>query len=352
MTVMNVSLRFLGRLPVFTLCAAVCILTGCGSGQSGSARENDVAVSVRVMPVGQTSHTQLRSYVGEARASVSAVLSSPYPGTLEKMEVRKGDKVTAGQVVAVINSESVRSSHEMSAATLRQAEDGYERIMKVRQGGGVPDVKVVEVETGLAKARAAAETSEKAMEDCNVKAPFAGTVTDVYLHQGSEASVAAPLIRIVDENSVEIYFPVPESELAKVKIADRASVDIPALGMTGISAVVSSKGIEADELSHTYDCVLTVAAPVDGLMPGMVCKVSLEGDMQSGYVVPADLVQTDRYGRYLWIVKEGVVEKTYVKVGAYSGKGVVVESGLHAGETVICEGFQKVSTGMKVNILQ
>lgn len=337
------------------LLAAICalgILTGCGSGQDNSARQSDMAVSVRVMPVEQTSDTQLRSYVGEARASVSAVLMSPYPGSLEKVEVRQGDKVAAGQVVAVINSENVRSSHEMSMASLRQAEDGYERIMKVHQGGGVPDVKVVEVETGLAKARAAAEASGKAMEECNVKAPFAGTVTDVYLHQGSQASLAAPLMRIVDEKSVEICFPVPESELAKVKVSDKASVDIPALGMTGISAVVSSKGIEADELSHTYDCVLAVAAPVEGLMPGMVCKVRLEGDVQSRCVVPAALVQTDRNGRYVWIVEDGSVEKTYVKVGSYSGKGVVVEDGLEEGDLMISEGFQKVSTGMKVNILR
>lgn len=341
------SMRFIGGLALAALCAL-----GCGRGSSGSSGHKGGVVNIRVMEVEQTSDAQLRTYVGEARASRSAVLTSPYPGTLEKVDVRQGDKVASGRQLAVVNSESVRSSHEMSMATLRQAEDGYERVMKVYQGGGVADVKVVEVETGLAKARAAAEASGKALEECHVKAPFAGTVTEVYQHQGSSVALAAPLMRIVDEKSVEIYFPVPESELAKVAVGDKARVDIPALDISGIQAVVASKGVEADALSHTYDCALTLAEPVNGLMPGMVCKVSLEGDTQSGFVVPADIVQTDNVGRYVWTLDDGVVGKTYIKVGAFSGKGVMVEDGLEKGDLVISEGFQKVSTGMKVNVLQ
>lgn len=337
---------------LLVLSCSLCLISGCGSNKKDTVVQKTNEITVKVIRMESASNTQVRSYVGDARASRSVVLTAPFPGTLEKLAVSVGDKVTAGRLVAKINSESVKSSYDMSMATLRQAEDGYSRIMKVQQGGGVPEVKVVEVETGLAKARAAAESARHALASCDIKAPFAGTVSEVFQHKGTEVSLAAPLVRIVDEKSVEISFPVPESELCAVQIGGDAQVDIPALGLENLPATVQSKGIEADKLSHTYNCTLALADHVDGLMSGMVCKVRLEGDTQDGYVVPADLVQTDLNGRYVWVVNDGIVDKQYVQIGAFSGRGVVVTEGLGDGEMVISEGFQKVSTGMKVNVVE
>lgn len=331
---------------------ALCLFSGCGGSDKNASSEKGDGVTVKVMCMEKTFNTQVRTYVGEAAASRSVVLTSPYPGSLDTVSVCAGDKVVSGQMVAKLNSESVNSSYEMATATLRQAEDGYERVMKVHQGGGVAQVKVVEVETGLAKARAAAESAKHALESCEIKAPFSGTVSEVYQYQGTEVSLATPLVRIVDESSIEIVFPVPESELTNVSVGAGALVSIPALGLSDVDAVVVSKGIEADRLSHTYDCKLTLVNPLDVLMPGMVCKVRLDGDSKDGYVVPARLVQTDQTGRYVWVVKDGVVGKKYVTIGAFSGKGVVVSEGLEDGDMVISEGFQKVSTGMKVNVAE
>lgn len=331
---------------------ALCILSGCGGGQRQADSKSDNVITVRAIRMEPSANTQVRSYIGEVRSSRSIVLYAPYPGVLESMNVRVGDKVIDGALVAKINSESVRNSYDMSMATLRQAEDGYARIMKVRQGGGVPEVQVVEVETSLAKARSAAESAKHALAACDVKTPINGTVSEVFQFQGSEVSLAAPLARIVDEKSVEIIIPVPEAELKSVYVGGQAEVDIPALGLEDMPAKIIAKGVEADKLSHTYDCTLSLSSAVDALMPGMVCKVHLEGDAQCGYIVPAELVQTDRDGRYVWIVADGTVEKRKVTVSSFCGKGVVVSDGLNEGDMVISEGFQKVSTGMNVNVIQ
>lgn len=337
---------------LISLSIALSLLSGCGGGHKKVASGAKPGVSVKVLRMEQTSNTQVRSYVGEARSSLSVVLSAPYSGTLEKLTVRVGDRVSAGMLVAKINSQSVKNSYDVSLAILRQAEDGYARVKMVHQGGGVPDVKLVEVETELSKARAAAQSAMHALDACDVKAPFSGTVSDVFQYQGTEVSPATPLVRIVDEKSVEIVFPVPESELNAVGVGGPAQLDIPALGLNDIPATVISKGVEADKLSHTYECSLILTRQVPDLMPGMVCKVRLDGDEQRGFIVPAELIQIDQTGRYVWLVNDGVVEKRYVDVGGFSGKGVVVSRGLYDGDLIICEGFQKVSTGMNVNVME
>ena len=92
--------------------------------------------------------------------------------------------------------------------------------------------------------------------------------------------------------------------------------------------------------------------PVKGLMPGMVCKVYDRTQEGSSIVIPASVVRTDGTGRYVWTVTpENTVEKRYITAGGFSGKGIVVDSGLEEGDRVITEGTQKVSGGMKVKVI-
>ena len=84
-------------------------------------------------------------------------------------------------------------------------------------------------------------------------------------------------------------------------------------------------------------------------MPGMVCKVTFSGT-EDALVIPAAVVRTDKDGRYVWIVEDGKVRKRHVAPGGFSGKGVIITDGLVSGDRVICEGMQKVSSGMAVSV--
>ena len=83
-------------------------------------------------------------------------------------------------------------------------------------------------------------------------------------------------------------------------------------------------------------------------MPGMVCRVRMDGEAVEGCVVPASILQTGKQGRYLWVVSDGKVCRRNVSVGGFAGKGVLITDGLQEGDLVIVRGYQKVSTGMAV----
>ena len=308
-------------------------------------------VTVRVMEIRETAGTGLYSYVGTAKASKSAYVSCPYPGRLAKLNVSEGGRVKAGQVMAEIESQSVKSNYDMAMATLKQAEDGYERVRKVHSSGSVPDVKMVEAETQLAKARSAAEMAAGAMEDCKIKAPYDAVVSDVFADPGMELGMLDRIARIVDISSVEIRFSVPENEIGRIRPGMQVTADIPALDAAGVSGKVVSKGVEASPLSHTYECTAVLDRSLPELKPGMVCKVFMDKpEAAAGFVIPASSVRTDVSGRYVWTVDNGTVARTSVVISGFSGSGVVVSSGLSAGNLIITEGMQKVCTGMEVMI--
>lgn len=307
-----------------------------------------------VVKVMQTSRTDAQvsscAYVGTVESARSVTLVTNNPGTIGEFRLKAGDRVRAGQVVAKVESQSIRSAYLSAQSTLEQARDGYDRLSKAYESGSVPEVKMVELRTKLTTAQAAFDAAQKALWHCTVTAPFSGVVSESFAENGTEAGLAAPLVRIVDTEALEISFPVPENEVSSMKAGDRLSVEVPAVGCS-FDAVLKSKGVVASRLSHSYDCVASVPAGIAGLMPGMVCKLRVRTLASGALVIPASAVLTDGNGRYVWTVDENnVVGREYIKVGGYSGRGIVVEEGLDGVSGVIVEGGRKVSTGMKVKI--
>lgn len=310
-------------------------------------------INVGVITVAPMNAQYYKVYVGEINASGSAVISTNHSGILEAINVKQGTQVNRGDVLAEVLSKNVIASYEISHATLRQAEDGYERVKKVHQTGTVADVKLVEIETQLAKAMAAAKSSEEAMEECRIKAPFNGTVSEVLVEQGIQINPGTPILKLVDLSTIEVTIPVPEGEIGKIKIGQKALIDVPALDITGIEAHVELKGVTAAFPSHTYKCTLVPEKKQTNLYPGMVCKVRLsEVSDEMRIRIPASAVEMDSNGRFVWVVKDGKVGRAYVTVEGYQEQGVVISSGLEQGDKVIVKGAAKVSTGMTVNAVE
>ena len=334
------------------LVCLVLIAVSCTDKANRKTTEKET-VNVGVMTVTPMSSQHYNVYVGEINASGSAVISSNHSGILEAINVEQGTVVQRGDVLAEVDSKNVIASYEIAHATLRQAEDGYERVKKVHQSGTVADVKLVEIETQLAKAVAAAKSSEESLEECKVKAPFNGTVSEVLVEQGVQVAPGTPILKLVDLSTVEITIPVPEGEIGKIKIGQKALIDVPALGMTDIEAHVALKGVTAAITSHTYKCTLVPEQKQTDLYPGMVCKVRLSEVSESvKIIIPASAVEMDSNGRFVWVVNDGVVGRTYVTTDGYLEQGVVISSGLEPGDKVIVKGAAKVSTGMKVNSVE
>ena len=343
--------------------AAAAVVAVCGSCSEERAKvkakiEQDVAalhkqkqnepVPVKVITVSKSEVTTDANYVGRVEPSKSAVILNQFPGTIVELYAVKGRKVTKGTAIAKISSETLQSAYDIAKAALDQAEDGMARAEKVYGNGSVTEVQMVEIRTKLEQARAAERSAAQALEDCVIKAPFSGVVNEVYCQKGEQVSAAAPLVQILDVESVEVHFSVPEAEYAAIPVGTTASIEVPALKKV-VSGTVAVKGISASPLSHAYDFTLKNISDSFSLMPGMVCKVRLKTDSEGAFTIPASAVMTDMNGRYVWSVDaDDRVCKTYLSIEGYAGQGVIVSEGLQDGDRVIVEGSRKVSTGMKV----
>ena len=306
-------------------------------------------VTVKVAPIeAETTHVQA-SYVGKAEATGTTTITAPYAGTLVDIPVKQGQNVKKGQVLARVYSEQVKSAFDMARASLSQAQDGFERIQKLKEGGAVADVKVVEIETQLSQARAAQAAARQTLEEGTLRAPFDGVIGNVYAQKGIRADALQPLVQLLDRSGAYVRFPVPEGEILQLEPGMDVEVEVPALGRT-LQAKLETKGVVGQALSHTYDCLARVEDPA--LLPGMVCKVRILMPAEVRILCPASAVRTGAEGRYVWCVEQGIVVRKDVVIGGYSGRNIIVEEGLRKGDLLIVEGTRKVSGGMRVQTVQ
>ena len=113
--------------------------------------------------------------------------------------------------------------------------------------------------------------------------------------------------------------------------------------------LILEKNMTASLLTHSYPVKVLIDETDKDFTPGMIAKVVLNSDVDNGIVVPANAVLINNDGKFVWVAKDGRATRQNITIAGYSGTGVVVSEGLHGGDLVIVEGYQKISEGMKVS---
>jgi RND family efflux transporter MFP subunit len=330
-----------------TMLLAIVGLSGCG----GEAPKTEKIIPVKVQTIGLSNELSSRIYVGTVEESTAISLSFSMLGTVEEVLVSEGQHVQKGQLLATLNSATAQNSLTTTQSQLNRAQDAYDRLAKLHANGSLPDIKFVEVETGLQQAKSMVEIARKNLDDCRLYAPRSGVVASRSIEPGVNVMPGVAAFKLVTVDKINVKIPVPESEIGDIAVGRDAMIEVPALNNDTFTGKVELKGVTANPISHTYDVKIGVGNPQLRLLPGMVCKVSLKRDeAQADIIIPNRTVQTSPDGkRCVWLADNGVARRRHITSGKLSGNGVAVSEGLSAGDQLIVEGYQNVSEGMKVS---
>ena len=291
-------------------------------------------------------------YSGTVEEESGTLLSFAVGGTVSRVLVDEGDRVGKGQLIATLDTEQLTHNHASAQAALAQAEDAYRRMEELHGKGSLPEIKWVEAQTALQRARASEQMARKQLDDCRLYAPFSGVISKKFAEKGQNVGAGTQIAKLVAVGRMKVKISVPESEMAQISVGQKADVTIEALGGASMQATVTEKGVAADPLSRSYDVKLSLPKADRKMLPGMVADVALRGGNASMVCIrPAHIVQIDeRNNEFVWLAVGGKAVKRIVTVGGFTADGVTVTSGLADGDMVITAGAQKVSEGMRVEI--
>ena len=327
----------------------VLMLTGCTK-KSKYSYLADKPIPVEIEVVGESSRVVENNYVGEIRPMVDISLVFPLGGRLTGIYVKSGDRVKAGQLIATVDSTQSKAMLESAEAMYAQAKDAYRRLKPLHENGGISDIKWMEMETNLEKARSLVISSRKCYDDCALRAPQDGVVSLRDVEAGQYVSLTQPVGKLMDMSSYRVEFTVPESEIGRMQVGEPVVVDMTALGRH-YEAKVIEKSLTATHIAHTYlvKAEITDKEAAQELLPGMVCRAIVRNHESRGYIIAASCIQTQQRGHSVWLLRDGRARRQMVKISEFVENGVLVSEGVEMGDTIISKGYQKMFDGAKVS---
>ena len=295
---------------------------------------------------------------GSLQAVRQTVLSAQASGRIATLPVKAGDRVKAGQVLAVIDDRATQAGLAQAqagvaqaAANLANAKAAFERSKELRAQGFVAqaalDTALAQyraAEAGAAAARAGQTQASVAQGFTRLTAPYDGWVLATHAEAGALALPGAPVLTVYAPQPIRAVVHVPASMQALASSAQKIEVQLPGTERWVVPASQSSVPA-ADPVSQTVEWRLNLS-DADGAnqVPGRQTKVRFVGSSAQAasqrLVVPATalLRRGELTGVYVVTAKgdgqpEGFALRA-VRTGVTHGEGVEVLAGLKAGDRV------------------
>lgn len=330
----------------------VLLFASCSAHEKAQKEQAPIRVEMTVVAP-QTDNSASR-YVGTIVPLHETALSIQTTGRVKEIKCKNGDKVQKGQVLLRVEDTQARNALNTAESALRQAQDGYDRVKQVHEKGAVTDQKLVEVESQLARAKSAYAMARQQLNECTLTAPGNGVISGLSLEIGQAVIPGMKIMTLLDQSALCVRFTVPEGEVRNIKVnAGRLnqSGEVECAAVDTILPIsITEKSVTANPVTHTYEVTARVLGGTDVLLPGMVGKVRLKGtenekqgaNEPENIIVPAHCIQLMPAGHTVWVVEQGRARRREITIGGYQAGGVLVQSGLQVGDTLITEGYQKI----------
>lgn len=342
------------KLTAAAVSLIVALFTGTGCNHSANNTQPE-PVPVKLYQVRAADARQYTAYSGTIEESETIPLSFASVGTVAEVRVSEGQFVKKGQLLARLDTTTFKSAWKMANAVQQQAEDAYKRLAPMYQNGNLPEIKYIEVETGLQQAKAAAAIARKGLDDCNLYATTDALVGKRSVNPGMIALPNVSSITLVKISKVFAKVAVPEDEISLIKTGDKAMVTIGALGSREYAGTVEEVGVMADPLAHTYKIKIALANSGWKIKPGMICKVTIENPgLHQGLLAPSLAVLVDETGKnFVYVVDPATAKATrkYVQIGGMLANGLEITAGLNRDDHLVVSGQHNLVDNAAVRIL-
>lgn len=280
----------------------------------------------------------------------------PIGGRLVTMEVKPGDRVRAGQTVAVLESsdvssarvdyEKARSDAELKEKTLKRAALLFENKVFAEKDyqQAVTDAEMARSELNRTRDRLRVlridpqGTSNRFV----VAAPRAGVVLDIGAAQGEfskSLDAPAPLCTLADLSSVWMVGDVYEKDLATLKTGVSAEVTLNAYPDKMWKGTVAAMSDIADPATRTLKVRVVLPNPGEQFKPEMFGMLKILRGISTSLLIPHSAVVHEGALASVFVQKSpGHFVRRTVALGHTVGDQVEVQSGLQSGESIVVEG--------------
>jgi len=295
---------------------------------------------------------------GNVKTKQNVLIYPEMPGTLERVFVKEGQRVSKGQVLAKIDDGGMAQQVAQLEATTALAKTTFERQKRLWDQKIGSEIQFLQTKTNYEAQKNALAQLKKQLGKSSIKAPFSGVIDDVIKEQGN---VVAPgpgseVFRIVNLRQMYIEADVPESYVSKVTKGKNVQVSFPVLGNT-LSAKIRQTGNFINPANRTFKVEISVPNKEGSIKPNLTAKLKINDYTNADAIlIPQSIISENANGQqYVYVVKNikddiGIAKQTVVKTGKTQGDKIEILEGISIGDELIEAGARTVKDGQEVKI--
>ena len=365
-------------LMILATAGTLSFTTACHSTKETTKLAPEAVRDVELVTVQRTNLPSYYEAMGTVRPLQSAQLSSQMMGNIVRMTAREGDRVSHGQVLAIIDDAQTRaavdralagqraSTQEIAAANseFALAESTLKRYQMLQEKKSVSPHEFEEVsaryeaakarrdmaQAANAGAEAAVVQAKTAQGYTTVRAPFSGVVTAKLAEVGNLAAPGVPIYTVEDSTSFRLEVNVDESNIGSVHLGASIPVSIDAMGSAGLSGKVVQILPAADANSRSFVVKLELPKGVS-LRAGLFGRAQFPVGNRDGVSVPRSAIVRRGSMQAVYAVgSDQLASLRYVTLGQTLENRFEVLSGLENGDRVVINPGDRELNGRKVEV--
>ncbi|MDA3854183.1 MAG: efflux RND transporter periplasmic adaptor subunit [Bacteroidales bacterium] len=326
-------------------------LTSCKP-KSSDIPQSSTIKYVKVETIGSGTTRNQLIFNGKIKEKSLTSLSFRVGGPLAKLNVKTGDYVKEGQIIAEIDKRDYQLQVQTTKAQFQQVESEYQRYKQLVEQDKIPENTFEKIKSGYLMAKTAYENAQNKLKDTELRAPFSGYIYQKKVENYQRVNPGASIVSIIDLSELEVVVAVPENQLQRVrhdKISylnvKNAQVNELAVNLLSIGEKAMADGLYEVKFSFNNTENLHVA-------PGMSAEIIMYCDKQDNTItITASSVFHEETTDYVWIYDTSTskVKKSKIIIGHIEDDGKIqVISGLKTGEKIVTAGVHYLIEGQEV----
>lgn len=274
-------------------------------------------------------------------------------GTVIKVEVSEGDKVTKGQAIARIDPADFRIAVDSARASYELAEANYKRLASLFEQEIIAKAEIDKLKAQVKTSKAALENAELMLARCTITAPISGVIRRLDAKEGLLLGVSDPVAEILQVDRVKAVVGIPESDVALVKNIKEVHLTIQALDNKEVVGRHHFLASSPENGARLYRLELSIDNEDNLIMPGMFVRAQLvKRVIHDAVAVPLFTVIKSEDQKFVFVEKDGVAKKQPVELGIMEDWLVQITKGLSPGNRVVIEGHRDIDDGHKLNTVR
>lgn len=329
-------------------------VVSCGDGRY-PADDPDIAVEIAAIDSssGASGDGSAVSATGTIARTREAGLSFRVGGLINRLTVEAGDRVAAGQMIAVLDAQDVAARLAAASADLARAKQDLDRVTGLADAGAISQQQADNLATRVASAQAAYNAARFDSQSARLTAPFAGIVLARQAQRGEFVQPGQAIVTLADSTSpLVLKLPVADRDAARISMGSTVVVAAPGGEVT--SRVTRIGQLSASQ-SGTIEIEVTLP-PGSGLTSGMTATATLAATPRHGEQasarIPAEAI-LEAKGTRAYVMRydpaKRIAVRTAIGFAGFDGDDALV-TGLPPQSHVITGGAGYIADGQPVSV--